>query len=253
MTTPDATKGVLAGQRALVTGGARRIGRAVVLALAEAGADVVVHYKESKQEAALIAQEIRAHRGVCSLVQTDLAVPHSPSALFDEAVRAAGGPITILINNASVFPRGRLHELELPDLEETLRINAWAPLILAHALARQEVEGAVVNVVDTRITGVDPDRVAYQLSKDALHRITKLLAIELAPSVRVNAVAPGAILSPEGLGPEHLDRLAESLPLKRHGGPADVAAAVLFLLQSRFVTGQTLFVDGGQHLRGLLA
>ncbi|MGQ0535104.1 MAG: SDR family oxidoreductase [Methanobacteriota archaeon] len=249
--SPDArARNPLARQTALVTGGARRIGRAIALALSEAGADVVVHYKDSKEEAAALVEEIRARGHDASVVQADLASPHGPEALFEEALRLVRSPIRILVNNASVFPAGGLPDVDLGSLEATLRINAWSPLFLSRAFARRGGPGVVVNLLDTRVAHVDPARVAYQISKDALARITKLLAVEFSPRVRVNAVAPGAILPPEGAGPDHLRRLARTLPLRKHGDPSDVADAVLFLVRSRFVTGQTLFVDGGEHVRG---
>ena len=131
-----------------------------------------------------------------------------------------------------------------------MRINAWAPFVLGRALARERRGGCIVNLLDSRITDYDAEHAAYHLSKRMLATLTRMMALEFAPRVRVNAVAPGLILPPPGEDDGYLERLKRTNPLERHGEPADVAEAVLFLARSLFVTGQTIFVDGGRHMRG---
>jgi NAD(P)-dependent dehydrogenase (short-subunit alcohol dehydrogenase family) len=161
--------------------------------------------------------------------------------------------VDFLVNNASIFPDGRLDEMELPDVHENLGVNAWAPFLLTRALWRRirdtDQRGSVVNLLDTRLVGGDLAHTAYHLSKATLLEITKLTALEFSPNLQVNGVAPGAVMPPEGLGEEYLETLTTGLPLKRRGYPRDIADATLFLLGSSFVTGQVIFVDGGRHLR----
>jgi NAD(P)-dependent dehydrogenase (short-subunit alcohol dehydrogenase family) len=234
---------------ALVTGGARRIGRAIVECLAQAGATPVIHHLRSASEAedlvcALAAQGVQAHA-----VRADLHVPAEVETLLGRA-EALAGPVDILVNSASLFPPGDLASLTLAALQENLQVNAFAPLFLARALAARGRPGHVVNLLDTRVVRHDRHHVAYQLSKQLLHQLTLTLALELAPAVAVNAVAPGPALPPEGEGDAYLERLARTTPLQRAGGVEEVAAAVRFLVQSTMITGQVLFVDGGGHLRG---
>ncbi|MFH2006709.1 MAG: SDR family oxidoreductase [bacterium] len=240
----------LSGRTALVTGGARRVGRAIALGLADAGADVVVHFQTSAEEAEETARAARG-RGVRAwTVGADLSVAAEAEQLVEQAVERAGG-VDFLINNASIFRPGTVAELSPATLAENVQINAYAPFQLARSLARQGRGGRVVNLLDTRVAApVDPAYVGYGLSKALLHELTGLLALELAPDVTVNAVAPGAILPPAGAEPDRFERLGDRLPLGRTGDPADVVRAVLFFVQSGFVTGQVIYVDGGQHLKG---
>ncbi len=246
----DATRS-LSGTRALVTGGARRLGRAIAEALVEAGAAVTLHYRTSGAEAEETARALRARGAEVDLVQADLADPEQTGRLLDRAWETAG-PIDLLVNNASVFPRGRLAELEFDELVRVIAVNAWAPFALLRALAvRLEAEGrsgSVVNLLDTRIAGKDPAHAAYHLSKQVLAHLTRMTAREFAPVLRVNAVAPGFILPPEGEDRSYLEARTRAIPLRRPGEAADVADAVVYLLGAPYVTGDTLFIDGGQKL-----
>jgi NAD(P)-dependent dehydrogenase (short-subunit alcohol dehydrogenase family) len=237
----------LAGTTALVTGAARRLGRAVALGLADAGADVALHYSTSGDAAEQLAAELR-HRGRSAwTLRADLADPDAVASLIPRA-REQAERLDILVNNASIFPADGLREARREDLLRCLEVNAWAPLALSRAFAENLGRGAIVNFLDTRIVGYDWKHVSYIISKNALALLTRMMALEFAPAVAVNAVAPGLILPPPGEDESYLDALADTVPLKRHGDAQDIVDAVIYLLQSEFVTGQIIYVDGGRHL-----
>ena len=237
----------LAGKTALVTGAARRLGRAVSLALASSGTNVVVHYSRSAREAEALADEISRLGVRATALGADLGEPEEAEALVVRAEERAGH-LDALVNNASIFGPETLEVASLDHLIQSVRVNAWAPFVLTRAFARRSGQGRVVNLLDTRVAGVDLAHVGYILGKDLLAVLTRMTAVEFAPGISVNAVAPGLILPPPGEDEAYLARLARGLPLKRHGAAEDVARAVLFLLESDFVTGQVVFVDGGRHL-----
>jgi NAD(P)-dependent dehydrogenase (short-subunit alcohol dehydrogenase family) len=251
--------GSLRGRTALVTGAARRLGRTIAEALAREGADILVHYGHSAGEAEQTAASLRA-LGVRSwTVGADLGEPAQAEALWDRA-RACAGSIDILVNSASSFPEDTLAGFTPGGLEASLRVNALAPVLLARRFAaitpaaagqagEKPADRVIVNLLDSRALGRMRRHFSYQMSKRLLADFTRLLALELAPAVRVNAVAPGMILSPAGLGEEARRRLAATNLLARWGEPADVARAVLFLAGNDFITGQVLFVDGGGALK----
>ena len=241
----------LNGKTALITGAAKRIGRATALALADEGANIVVHYRGSADEATDLCRDL-AERGVKAWpVQADFEKPEDCETLVDRAIQAAG-PIEILINNASIFPPGTLQDVTFDDVVGSFRVNAWAPFALSRAFARRVGRGKIVNLLDSRVTGYDWSHVAYVWSKHVLAVMTRMTALEFAPDITVNAVAPGLILPPPGEDEGYLDRLKGTVPLKRRGDPEDVAEAVVFLLRSDFITGQVIYVDGGRHLKEYL-
>jgi len=237
------------GKTALVTGAAKRLGRAISLALADQGADVVVHYRSSAQDAEDLVNEIRSRQCRAWALQADLSDPAAVEGFWSKAVEAAG-PIDILINNASIFPTDYVTDMTVEALERSVRIHAVAPLLLARALAGQGRPGKIVNMLDARMVDYDRAHASYHLAKRMAYTITRMLAIELAPAVAVNAVAPGAILPPPGGDPDAFERLAHVVPLQRVGNVDEIVRAVQWLLGSDFVTGQVLFVDGGRHLKG---
>lgn len=241
----------LTGKTALITGAAKRIGRAIALALAQNGVRIVVHYSRSEEEAKALCREIEGLGVTAWPVRGDLEHGDQAEAVFTDALGRAGA-IDILVNNASIFDVETIWEMTDESLCRNMRIHAMAALILSKALARQQRPGHIVNLLDTRVVSYDKDHAAYHISKRSLLTLTRILALELAPKIAVNAVAPGLIL-PSALQDEsYLDKLAPTTPLQRHGSPADVVEAVLFLLRSRFITGQILYVDGGYHMRGHL-
>ena len=243
---------ILADKRVLITGGARRLGRETALALAHRGAHVAIHYHSSRESAEGLCREIESHgvRGIS--VQGNLSAGPAVEALFRTAWDAMG-ELDLLVNNASIFPPGRLDGLEMADLLPNIQVNAWAPFLLTRALWRKlrgtGQRAAVVNLLDTRLVGGDLAHSAYHLSKAMLGELTTMMALEFAPELRVNGVAPGAVLPPEDLDEAYLDGLTASLPLRRRGYPSDIADAVVYLLGASFVTGQVIFVDGGRHIR----
>jgi pteridine reductase len=246
----------LAGRTALVTGAAKRLGRAIAEALAAEGAHLLLHYRTSGGEAERLASSLRA-RGVQAWpVRGDLAQPAQVEALWAAAVTAAPqGRIELLVNSASVFPVDSLGQLQEQRLAEPLRINALAPARLAALLAGQQglEQGSVVNLLDSRMHGHMRRHLTYNLSKQALLALTRMMALEYAPRVRVNAVAPGFVLPPPGSDERSLARLVATVPLQRWGKPEETAQAVTFLLGAQYITGQVIYVDGGRFLNdGLL-
>ena len=239
----------LKGKVALVTGGAVRIGRAVCLALADEGADVVIHYRRSAREARSLRAELVRRGARAFTVYGALDSRAGCARIVREARRAAGG-LDILVNNAAVFHKRTLRRATAREFEEEFRPNLFAPALLMSAFARAEKEGQIVNLLDRRVEGLDWRCTPYVLSKKALAELTRMAALELAPRFRVNAVAPGAVLPPPGKGSGRSRDRAGPVPLRRPCTPADIAAAVVFLLRSDSITGQIVFVDGGQHLLG---
>jgi len=247
----DRSGASLSGKTALITGAAKRVGRAMALALAQNGVRTVVHYNHSEQEAAALCREIEGIGVSAWPVKGDLVDPGQTEAVFQEAVERAGA-IDILINSASIFDVETIWEMTDESLCRNMRLHTMAALILSRALARQQRSGHIINLLDTRVVSYDKDHAAYHISKRSLLTLTRILALELAPKIAVNAVAPGLILPPALQDETYLDKLAPTTPLQRHGSPADVVEAVLFLLRSRFITGQVIYVDGGYHMRGHL-
>jgi NAD(P)-dependent dehydrogenase (short-subunit alcohol dehydrogenase family) len=245
----ESTDVSLAGRTALVTGAARRIGRAIALALARSGAHVVIHYNQSAGEALALCGEIQRLGVSAWAVGGDLMDSRQTEQVFREAVTQAG-PIDILVNNASIFERDTLWEATDESIAKNVRLHAVAPLILSRALAQQGRAGHIINLLDTRVAVYDREHASYDLSKSMLATLTYMLALELAPKVAVNAVAPGSILPPAGQGQAYMAKLTYTNPLNRLGDPEEIAATVLFLARSRFLTGQVIYVDGGMHMKG---
>jgi len=240
-------KNDLSGKTALVTGGAKRIGKAVALALAGRGVHVAVHYNRSGGEAEKTAAEIREYGVKAWTVGGDLSDGEETKRIVPLAKEKAGR-IDILVNNASVFGESRLRGIDIGDFERTLAVNAIAPLVLSEAFAGQTDSGVIVNFLDSRIAAWDLDRVAYQVSKNMLYHLTGMTAAAYAPDIRVNAVAPGVILPPPGKDESVAERLGKLSPLKRRGTLEDVTDAVLFLVGHDYLTGEVLYVDGGLNI-----
>lgn len=241
----------LSGGAALVTGGARRIGRAIALALGRAGVDVVVHYRSSRAEAEQVVRELEDLGVGAGAARADLRLEGELAGLVEDTTRLVG-PLSLLVNSASSFPETTFESVGRADLLAGVELEAWAPFELARRFAPTMRDGAhVVNLLDTRIAAqYDWRHFAYCAAKHLLGLFTELMAIRLAPRIAVHGVAPGLILPPPGKDRAYLEARKDELPLRRVGAPADVADAVLYLARTEFVTGQTLFVDGGRHLLG---
>jgi pteridine reductase len=239
---------VLRGKTAVVTGAARRIGRALSTALGAEGVNVVIHdHRSLHGECQELCDELE-RAGVGSwIVSADFEKPRDYRSFIERSLKVAGS-LDILINNAAVFEGDTIKDADFSILVRHMQINAWAPLVLIRDFARLAGKGKIINLLDTRVAGYDWKHVSYILSKHALGLLTKMTALEFAPRVAVNAVAPGLILPPPGKDMKYLRELAKDVPLRRHGGPGDVVDAALFLLKSGFITGQVVYVDGGRHL-----
>lgn len=236
--------------RALVTGGAVRVGRAIAEALAGAGYDLVLHYHSSSAAAEEFAERLRA-KGVRAFpAQGDLSDPAQIQRPFDVVDRQLGG-LELLVNSAAIFPRHDPLEVDAAEWDRVFALNARAPMLCSQAAAHRMERGSIVNIIDTGATEAWPGYVPYVASKAALASLTRGLAAAFAPRIRVNGVAPGPVLLPETADGE-AERSAASrrTALGRVGTAEDVAGAVLFLANAEYVTGEILRVDGGQHLKG---
>jgi len=238
---------VVRGKTILITGAAKRIGHALAIELAKQGANIIIHYNTSEGEAKTLFDDIRNLGVEVYLTKADLTKPRESSELIQKAMETAG-VIDALINSASVFSAKKFWDVTIDDLNIDMLVNAWAPFILSREFAQKLGRGKIVNFLDTRIAGYDFDRFSYYLSKKMLETLTMSLALEFAPNITVNAVAPGLILPPEGKDRGYLEKLEKTVPLKRHGAVSDVVSSAIFLLLSDFVTGQVIYVDGGKHL-----
>lgn len=234
-------------QIALITGGAKRVGRDTALALADQGINIVVHFNRSDRDAKELTEVLRQKGVQAWTVQADFSRPDEYQSLIERTQQLAGG-LDILINNASMFPPDTLSDLTWRQLSANIEVNAWVPFLLSRTFAQKAKQGKIVNMHDSRLKGYDWTHVGYILSKHVLAAMTAMLALELAPNFTVNAVAPGLILPPPGKDEKYLQSLVKTVPLQKHGGAKDIADAVAFLIKSEFITGETIYVDGGRHL-----
>lgn len=238
---------------ALVTGGARRLGRAIALGLAEAGFDLAIHYGGSAAEAEAAAAEIRARWGRrAAALRADLSREEEVAGLLPAAAAALGAPLGVLVNNASAFERDEWHDATRESWDRHLEPNLRAPFVLAQSFARAlpaEAEGAVLNMLDQRVWSLTPHFVSYTVSKAGLWALTRSLALALAPRIRVNAIGPGPALPSARQTAEQFARQCASVPLRRGTSPEEVARAALAILALPAMTGQMIALDGGQHLQ----
>jgi NAD(P)-dependent dehydrogenase (short-subunit alcohol dehydrogenase family) len=237
---------------ALVTGAGKRIGRAIALALAGRGWDIVVHYRHSEDEADLTALDIEACGRRALTLQCDLSDEAAVRALLPRA--AAFGRVSCVVNNAALFEQDEASSFSMARLDAHMHANLAAPVLLAqalHEITPDNAQAVVVNLLDQKLHNLNPDFLSYTLSKAALQAATTMLAQALAPKVRVVGVAPGITLQSGEQTPEGFAKAHKVTPLGRSSTPEDIAAAVCYLAEAGAVTGATLVVDGGQHLMPL--
>jgi NAD(P)-dependent dehydrogenase (short-subunit alcohol dehydrogenase family) len=234
----------------LVTGAAKRLGRAIALRLARDGYDVAIHYRSSMPDAEALASEIKALGRRTALVDGELSNEADVATLVPRA-SAALGALTALVNSASVFEDDRVETATRESWDKHIDTNLRAPLVLSQAFAKQLSAGAnggIVNIVDQQVINLTPQFLSYTVSKAGLWTLTRTLAQALAPRIRVNAVAPGPSLKAERQSQENFDSHVKATLLQRPSSPEDIAAAVAYLLSAPAVTGQMIVVDSGQHL-----
>jgi NAD(P)-dependent dehydrogenase (short-subunit alcohol dehydrogenase family) len=233
---------------ALVTGAAKRIGRTLALELAAAGFDVAIHFGGSETEAKALAAEIEGLGRKAAPLRANLASAADVRALVPAAAEALG-PLSLLVNNASVFLDDRLDSFTEAGWTQQMAVNLEAPLMLSQAFARQAPQGSsIINILDQRVLRPTPQFFTYSLTKAALWFATRTMAQELAPKIRVNGVAPGPTLASIHQRPEDFEAEARNVPLERRSTPEEIARAVLYLVDAGATTGQLITVDGGQHL-----
>ncbi len=235
---------------ALVTGGAKRIGRALALALAEDGFAVAVHYHRSNEAAEAVVEKIRRSGGDALALGADLADEDMVRGLLPQAERALG-PIGVLVNNAGVFGDDTVETATRQGWDLHLAVNLRAPFVLMQDFASRlpaDKGGAIVNMLDERVWSLTPFFVSYTVTKAALWALTQTMALALAPRIRVNGIGPGPTLPSPRQSPEQFARQYGMMPLQRGTSPQEVAAALRFILSAPAMTGQMIALDGGQHL-----
>ena len=235
---------------ALVTGAGRRVGRALAVALGAGGMRVAVHYHGAADGARDTARQVETSGGRAQLVRADLTDGAAAARLIDETV-SAFGRLDVLVNSAAIMERTPLGSVTAESWDAMFALNLRAPFLLAQSAAKHltEARGAIINIADLAAFETWPAYIPHGISKAGIVYMTRALARTLAPDVRVNAIAPGTVLLPDNWSAEDAERLRQTTPLRRLGSPEDVVDAMLYLLRADYVTGETLIVDGGRHVR----
>ena len=233
----------------LVTGGARRVGAAIVRSFASPNDAIVVHHGNSPDAAAELADELRAQGTLVHVVRADLADAKAPAFIVDEAMRVFGA-LDVVVSSASVMEWQAFGEVTLATWDAASNINLRAPFFLMQAAARVMRDGGVIIQMSDHLAHETrfPSLIPHQVTKAALTQLVRTVASAVAPRIRVNAVAPGLVLAPEDLSPKALELFLRDVPLGRSGTPDDVTKAIHYLLSATYVTGTVLSVDGGRHL-----
>jgi len=232
---------------ALITGGAKRLGSSIALKLAQNGCNIALHFNKSKNDAEKLKDQLSEFKIKCEIFQADLSNENEALTLIEKVFQKFND-LEILINNASIFKKAAFLETGINLLNETLNLNFKAPFILSQKFAEKIKTGHIINIIDAKISKNSSNYFIYTLSKKALADFTKTAAKVLAPKIRVNGVCPGLILPPEDKNEDYLTELAKKIPLKRKGSSDDITEAILFLINNKYITGQLLFIDGGEHL-----
>ncbi len=234
---------------ALITGASKRIGKAIVELLADQGWNVIVHYNFSEKEAKKLVTDLAAKYPSQQFhtIQTNLSDKNAVSKIIPHLVSEFGA-FQLLVNNASVFNSGYLKNTAFDLFETQMKVNLKAPFFLIRDFANYCKQGNIINFVDTRVTSNKTDFAAYTLSKKGLWELTKMAALEFAPEIRVNAIAPGVTLSPANEDEKYLHNLAKNIPMNKPGGVVPILKSIQFILDNDHLTGQLLFADGGENL-----
>lgn len=232
---------------ALITGGAKRIGKRISLVLAEAGFDIALHYNRSASDAEDTAGQIRKLGRQCELFKYDLLNDGELNTLVPNVIEKFPG-LNLLVNNASLFDKAAIKDTDAEMFDRQFAANVRAPFFLMKQFALSCQTGQIINLLDARISQPDFNYAAYTLTKKTLAELTKMAAVEFAPGIRVNGVAPGIILPPADESIDYIDRKSKNVPLQRKGDTEDIANAVRFLVENEYITGQIIFVDGGENL-----
>lgn len=239
----------LEGRVALVTGAGHRVGRALAVALGREKMKVAVHFNASREKADETVRLIEESGGSAQLFRHDLSQADAPAKLVGEVARQFGA-LHVLVNSAAVMDRHPFGSITPAEWDRTMTLNLRAPFFVSQAAAGAMTDGgAIVNIADLAAFETWPSYVPHSISKAGIVKMTESLARVLAPSIRVNAIAPGAVLLPDDWSDRTGERLADTTPLHRLGEPQDVVDAMLYLLHADFVTGETIIVDGGRHIR----
>ena len=252
MLASNMTTSKIVPQTALVTGAAKRIGRAIALNLACHGWTVVVHYNRSKAEAKTVVAEIRANGGTAELLQADLSIEAETETLVTRAANELG-PIGLLVNNAAMFEDDSALTATRSSWNKHMEANLRAPFVLSQTMAtalrdKADNKGIIINILDQRVQNLTPNFISYTLSKSGLWTLTRTLALALAPRIRVNAIAPGPTLLSDRQSEEQFQRQWQAVPLEHGPSVSEICQAINFLIAADSVTGQLIALDGGEHL-----
>ncbi len=232
---------------AFITGAAERLGKAMALALAGMGYDIALHYNSSEKHAKKTAEEIKSLGRKCGIFKADLSDIKGIKPLTARVFRTFPN-CSLLINNASIFENRDFMEVTEESFDREFALNFKAPFFLSQEFSRRKSAEIIVNMLDTRVSRIEPGHFVYNLSKKALRDFTLMAARALGPKIRVNGICPGPILPPPGKDSKYLRRISGNTPLGKPGHPDYVISALKYILDNSYVTGECLYVDGGQHL-----
>ena len=233
---------------AIITGGAMRIGREIALMLADKGYHIALHFHRSESRAHELVGEIEEMGVECALFRCDFNEFDQVEQLIPK-IHQTFPNTSILVNNASIFERARFRDTDADLYDRHFNTNLKAPFFLSRNFARIFKTGHIINILDTKVARNLIEYFAYTMTKKSLYDFTKMAAVELGPEIRVNGVGPGLILPPPGEDTSYLDRLSRKIPLKKSGDVGNVVSAIRFLLDNDYITGECIFVDGGEHLK----
>ncbi len=240
---------LLQNKTAILTGATGKLGSCLAQALMKEGVHLVLQYNSSETRAEELIKFSKINRVRAAAVKLNMLKQESLQVLIEEAISLTGR-IDYLINSASTYKSSSLSDITAADIIEAVTVNAAAPLLLSREFRNQCKTGAIVNILDARMVDYDKNHLAYSLSKQMLFSLTRMMSIEFAPDIRVNAIAPGIVTIPEGTTEDTVAKMEDATVLKKTGTGEDVVSALIYLLSNSFVTGETLFVDGGRNLRG---